>query len=72
MCVNKILKSGVFNGNEYVGHVTEQDERFVGNVHQVPEANDVGVFLDGTREDFDTCEEAEEFVFREWERRFGK
>lgn len=72
MSLYKLLKTGVFNGNEYVGHVTEQDERFVGRVHQVPEANAFGAFFDGTGENFGTYEEAEVFVLREWEKRFGK
>ncbi|MDC3423471.1 hypothetical protein NC797_02990 [Aquibacillus sp. 3ASR75-11] len=69
--INKRLISGVFEGKEYIGHITLQGEKFVGSVHQVPEADEAEIFFDHSTGIFDTFEEAEAYVMKEWNRRFG-
>lgn len=68
---NERLISGVFDGKEYVGHVTLQGEKFVGSVHQVPETDETEIFFDHSTGFFNLFEEAEAFVMKEWNRRFS-
>jgi hypothetical protein len=62
-----IIRTGFINGAEYIGHVTKQGNKFVGSVNQVPEAN--ATFHDHSVDFFDTFEEAEDYVIKEWNRR---
>ena len=72
MINSKILVSGVFHGDEYNGRVIELNGKFEGLVHQVPGAGEETTFVDVSREAFDTFEEAEEYVLKEWSRKFEK
>lgn len=66
------LRSGMFNGKEYVGEVVEKNGEFEGSIHQVP-TDELGGMYDVVckPKTFSTKNEAEDYVRSEWEKKFN-
>ncbi|MDF2959182.1 MAG: hypothetical protein K0S39_917 [Paenibacillus sp.] len=72
MELRKRLRSGVYDGVEYVGEVIENNGAYTGTILEVPPSGHEGEFGYQDSKTFNNYEAASEYVRKEWVQKFGE